>query len=80
MMLSIFLAEEFERIENESRDALFIEYFCDNKDEKRNTAVSVLRGLIFQLLKKRRALFAHIIPAFQIQKDSLFTESSFGSL
>jgi ankyrin repeat protein len=79
-MLSIFLAEELERMEKESPKTIFIEYFCDNKDEKRNTAVGVLRGLIFQLLTKRKELYAHIIPAFRIQKDSLFTQSSFESL
>jgi ankyrin repeat protein len=79
-MLSIFLAEELERVEKESRDTVFIEYFCDNKDEKRNTAVGILRGLVFQLLNKRKELFTHIIPTFRIQKDSLFTEPSFGSL
>jgi hypothetical protein len=56
-MLSIFLAEELERVEKESQDTIFIEYFCDNKDEKRNTAVGIFRGLVFQLLNKRKELF-----------------------
>ena len=44
-MLSIFLAEELER--SAKQNVLFLQYFCDNKDEKRKTAVTVVRGLIF---------------------------------
>ena len=79
-MLSIFLAEELERTAKQSQNVLFLQYFCDNKDEKRNTAVTVLRGLIFQLLQSRPELFVHILPSFQIQKESLFTGSSFQTL
>ena len=68
-MLSIFLAEELER----DKKKLFLQYFCDNKDEKRNTAVAVLRGLIWQLLQLRPKLFDHILPDFKIQKTSLFS-------
>ena len=71
-MLSIFLAEELE--ENAiSQNKLFLQYFCNNKDEKRNTAVAVLRGLIFQLLRLRPKLFDHILPVFKILKTSLFS-------
>ncbi|KAJ9655450.1 hypothetical protein H2201_008802 [Coniosporium apollinis] len=79
-MLSIFLAEELEPIARQSQDVIFIQYFCDNKDEKRNTAVAILRGLIYQLLKLHPKLIDHILPTFQIQKESLLTDSSFGSL
>ena len=73
-MLSIFLAEELEQ------NKLFLQYFCDNKDEKRNTAVAVLRGLIYQLLQSLPRLFDHILPIFKIQKESLFLSTSFETL
>jgi hypothetical protein len=79
-MLSIFLAEELERTAKDSQDVLFLQYFCDNKDEKRNTAVAIIRGMIFQLLQLRPKLIDHILPSFQIQKESLFTSSSFETL
>lgn len=41
-MLSIFLAEELEQTVQQSKDAILIQYFCDNKDEKRNTAIAIL--------------------------------------
>ena len=79
-MLSIFLAEELERTARLSQGTLFLQYFCDNKDEKRNTAVTIMRGLIFQLLQSCRKLFDHILPSFRIQKESLFTNPSFEAL
>ncbi len=79
-MLSIFLMEELERITKESPDAVLLEYFCDNKDDRRNTADGIIRGLLFQLLILRPKLFHHILPVFKIQKESLFTASSFESL
>ena len=79
-MLSIFLAGELERMANDSQDVLFMQYFCDNKDEKRNTATAIMRGLIFQLLSLRPKLFDYILPSFKIQKESLFTGSSFEAL
>ncbi|MCJ1269162.1 hypothetical protein MMC22_009051 [Lobaria immixta] len=79
-MLSIFLAEELERTVKHSQDILFLQYFCDNKDEKRRTAMTIIRGLIFQLLRSRQKLFSHILPSFKIQKESLFASSSFEAL
>ena len=69
-MLSIFLAEELERIAEESQGALVVQYFCDNKDERRNTAVAVIRGLIWQLLRLCPKLFIHILPSFRDRKET----------
>ena len=72
-MLSIFLAEQLEKIAKASQNQVFLQYFCDNKDEKRNTAVAILRGLIYQLLQSRQQLFDHILPTFRIQSESLLS-------
>ena len=79
-MLSIFLAEELKRIAEDLQDVVFLEFFCDNKDDKRNTANSIICGLLFQLLQLRPKLFNHILPSFKIQKQSLFAGSSFETL
>ena len=79
-MLSIFLAGELERSANDSQDILFVQYFCNNRDEKRNTATAIIRGLLFQLLSLRPKLFNYILPSFKVQKESLFTDSSFETL
>ena len=44
--LSIYLVETLAK----SEDIILLEYYCDNKDEKRNTASAVIRGLMFGLL------------------------------
>jgi ankyrin repeat protein len=78
-MLSLFLAEELEKLAKTSRDAMFLEYYCDNQDNKRNTAITVVRGLILQLLDQRPGLFKHILPKFETQEGFLI-EPSFESL
>lgn len=79
-MLSIFLTQELERIVKDSQDAVLLQFFCDNKDDRRNTDDCIIQGLIFQLLLLRPKLNTHILPAFRIQKQSLFTTSSSESL
>lgn len=85
-MLSIFLSEEIERtITKESQNAMFLQYFCDSKDEKRNTSIAIIRGLIYQLLSlgtlhQRSKMAGHILPSFRIQKEYLFTSLSFETL
>ena len=79
-MLSIFLTEELERKAKESRNTTVHYFFCDNKDETRHTADSIIRGLLFQLLQLRRQLFRHILPTFKVRQHSLFTSSSPESL
>ena len=75
-MLSIFLSEKLEHLVRQSHDTIFLEYYCDNKDNRRNSAIAILRGLLYQLLKSRPNLAKHIIPEFQIQREKLFAESS----
>ena len=79
-MISIFLAEHLERMTEILPDAVSLEYFCDNKNDRRNTADSIIQGLLFQLLQKRPELINHILPTFEIQQASLFSGSSFESL
>ena len=79
-MISIYLVEELEQRVKHSENAILLQYFCDNKDERRNTATAILRGLIFQLLQARPHLFTHILPSYLIQKQSLFLASSFQTL
>lgn len=77
-MLSIFLVEELRtRLPG---NTILLQYFCKNEDDKRNTAVAVLRGLIFQLLRYQPLLYGYILPTFALQGESLFTDASFDSL
>ncbi|KAK8139373.1 ankyrin repeat protein [Apiospora sp. TS-2023a] len=49
-MLSIFLTEELEAY-TQHNDGLLICYFCRHDDDGRNTEISVLRGLLYQLVQ-----------------------------
>ncbi|RYP70906.1 hypothetical protein DL771_005156 [Monosporascus sp. 5C6A] len=55
-MLSIFVTEELEEITQSMEDARLLFYFCSHQDEKRNTAVAVLRGLVHQIVEERPKL------------------------
>jgi hypothetical protein len=77
-MISVFLTQELEEYVQLQQDALLVYYFCDNRDNKRNSAAAIFRGLILQLLRQRPKLFDHILPSYKMQKSSLFT--SFESL
>lgn len=58
-VLSIFLTEELER----RGKAIF--YFCGAEDEKRNSATSVLRGLLRHLTFKHPRLMASLRASFR---------------
>jgi hypothetical protein len=78
--LSIFVAEKLEREVQCSARTLFLQYFCDNQNQKRNTVMAVLRGLIYQLLKAQKCLYRLIEEQFQGQDEKLFLEQSFPTL
>jgi ankyrin repeat protein len=78
-MLSIYLTEELDKI-RQSQGATVTYFFCDNKDNKRNTAIAILRGLLLQLVQQHSKLLEYIVPVFKVQKEALFGNSSFESL
>lgn len=73
-MMSVFLTEELEGFKASSAVLLF--YFCEGRDQKRNSAINILRGLIFSLLRQRPKLIKHILPDYEVREDALFQNSS----
>ncbi|KAL7909564.1 hypothetical protein GGI35DRAFT_387121 [Trichoderma velutinum] len=64
-MLSVFLTEELERRTHENKTTeLLLFYFC-SPDEKHSSAVAILRGLAYQLIRKRPNLASHILSDFE---------------
>jgi hypothetical protein len=61
-MMSVFLTEELERHTACIDSAELAFFFCSAEDEKRNTAVAVLRGLVHQIIAKRPQLVKHALP------------------
>ncbi|OBT51052.1 hypothetical protein VE04_08733 [Pseudogymnoascus sp. 24MN13] len=72
--ISIFLTKRL------SESAHVIYFFCDNKDASRNTAVAIIRGLLYQLIDKYPRLLHHVFTPWKIQQDALFNSNSFESL
>ena len=79
-MISIFLTEELAKAVEPLEDGELIFYFCDNQDEKRNTAIAILGGLLYQILQKRPKLFRCILSDFQSKEKALYTISSLEAL
>ena len=72
-MISSFLVEELTRSAEQSSQMMLAYYFCDDKDEKRRTVTSILRGLLVQLLRQRPSLFKHIQSDFDMSGGSIST-------
>ncbi|ETI19674.1 hypothetical protein G647_08687 [Cladophialophora carrionii CBS 160.54] len=81
-IMSVFLTEELEQLAAQSNTNMqqVLYFFCDNKDNKRNKASCVIRGLILQVLLSHPDMISHLLPDFKIQKTNLFEENSFDSL
>ncbi|RDW63468.1 hypothetical protein BP6252_11013 [Coleophoma cylindrospora] len=62
---------------NTKAEPLVLEYYCDNSDSQRNTALCVLRGLLYQLLDADDNLYDLILPDFDALdqgRQGLFSE------
>ncbi|GAM44151.1 NACHT and Ankyrin domain protein [Talaromyces pinophilus] len=79
-MLSIFLTEEIERVVQNMEDANMLFYFCTHKYEKHNTAVAMIRGLVYQIVTNRPKLIKHVLPSFETPERARQTLSSLDSL
>ncbi|KAH8702685.1 hypothetical protein GQ44DRAFT_597186, partial [Phaeosphaeriaceae sp. PMI808] len=79
-MLSVFLTEELEKKTVGREDAQLVYYFCSHQDEKRNTVVAVLRGLVRQIITKRPQLVQHALPYFEPPERIQQTLSSLETL
>ncbi|KAJ4860427.1 ankyrin repeats (3 copies) domain-containing protein [Trichoderma breve] len=64
-ILSIFLTEELERRTQESKAAELLLFFFCTPDEKHSSAVAILRGLVYQLVRMRPNLVSRILSDFE---------------
>jgi len=71
-MISSYLVEELEKRAQFTSGMIFAYYFCDNKDDKRNTAIAIIRGLLLQLLRQRPLLFKHIQEDYDQMRHRVF--------
>ncbi|QYS98943.1 NACHT domain-containing protein [Trichoderma simmonsii] len=75
-MLSIFLTEELEKRTQESKATEFLVFFFCTPDEKHSSAVSILRGLAYQLIRFRPNLASHILSDFESAQKTQETLNS----
>jgi hypothetical protein len=61
-------------------NSIILFYFVDTRKEKRNTAVSILRGLIWTLIEAREDLMEHLLSNFIYQRENLFSQTSIEAL
>lgn len=79
-MLSIYLTEELEKRAAQEPGATVSYFFCENRDDKHNTAISLLRGIMWKFIQQRPVLIEHLISTFKVQREQLFTHGSFETL
>ncbi|RSL68331.1 hypothetical protein CEP54_002836 [Fusarium duplospermum] len=77
--ISVFLTQHL-KANIVSSSCNLVYFFCDNKVSTRNTAVNILRGLMYQLIRLHEGLLSHVMEHWKVQQRGLFSESSFESL
>ncbi|KAI9778778.1 MAG: hypothetical protein M1839_007868 [Geoglossum umbratile] len=77
-MLTIALVAELSsRLEKSRRsDAVLAYFFCDDKDSNRNDTVSILRGLVYQVICQRPDLLVHLRDVYDREKEKMFVSSN----
>jgi hypothetical protein len=73
-MLAISLVQELDkkiRLEDSDGQALLTYFFCDNKDDRRKDAISILRGIIYHILIQRPELCFYFRTEYEKQKEHL---------
>ena len=73
MLTIAVIAELSTRLEHsDSSNSILAYFFCDDKDDRTNNAVAILRGLLYQILCQQPNLFGHLKNEYKKQKTKLF--------
>ncbi|GAM41063.1 hypothetical protein TCE0_041f13896 [Talaromyces pinophilus] len=71
--MAITLSEELPSKSNFHDGSKTLAYFfCDSSSDVNRTAIAVLRGLLYQLVKQNPPLMHHLLPRYNERKDKLF--------
>jgi ankyrin repeat protein len=79
-MISVFLTEELGKHTARIDNTELAFFFCSAQDDRRNTAIAVLRGLVHQIIGKRPQLVKHALPHFETPERTQQTLSSLETL
>ncbi len=75
-MLAISLVTDLSdriRLQGSASSTALAYFFCDNKDSRRKTCTTLLRGLIYQLICQRPELCVYLRDQYEKQKEQLFS-------
>lgn len=78
-MLAIYLTEVLQPVIDVAENVLLY-YFCSNRDKNRNTAVTIMRGILHQWVDLHPHLAKDIKNSFEGTETTKYTISSFVSL
>ncbi|KAL6874747.1 natch and ankyrin domain protein [Trichoderma novae-zelandiae] len=78
-MLAIYITEVLQPTLAADKDVLLY-YFCSNRDKNRNTALTIMRGIIHQWIDRQPHLAQHVKNSFEGTETTKYTVSSFVSL
>ena len=76
MMTIALIAEVSKRLNDRPGSNVLAYFFCENTNDKLNTTVSVLRGLIYQLVDQKKMLLRHIRDKYDIAGRRLFEDEN----
>ena len=75
-MLAIYITEELQPVVD-SRQGILLYYFCSNRDKTRSSALTIMRGILYQWLSLRPQLAQHVWSYFDGVETTKYTISSF---
>ncbi|KAI7765600.1 hypothetical protein LZL87_007351 [Fusarium oxysporum] len=78
-MLAIYVTELLQP-EQDSTDGVLLYYFCSNRDKNRNSAVTIMRGIIHQWITAEPHLAQHVKSYFDGSETIKYTISNFVTL
>ncbi|PVH92326.1 hypothetical protein DM02DRAFT_605485 [Periconia macrospinosa] len=78
-MLAIYITEVLQPVVD-AADNVLLYYFCSNRDKNRNTALTIMRGILHQWIDLHPHLAKDIKNSFEGTETSKYTISSFVSL
>jgi nucleoside phosphorylase len=78
-MLAIYITEVLQPVVDVA-DNVLLYYFCSNRDKNRNTALTIMRGILHQWIHLHPHLAKDIKNSFEGTKTTKYTISSFVSL
>ncbi|KAL9105844.1 MAG: hypothetical protein Q9227_009052 [Pyrenula ochraceoflavens] len=78
-MLAIYITEVLQPVVD-ATDNVLLYYFCSNRDKNRNTALTIMRGILHQWIDLHPHLAKDIRNSFEGTETTKYTISSFVSL